>query len=126
MKKCNSFDGNPKINLYEFLYLFQVRPRMQMLGYQFVPPPEAASAQLLPPLTPHQSLGQVAKPQHPRLPGYSGYLGGLPGNLAGERKGINDSPGTITYRFLTAETNLKALYIFRCFLTQPQQLSYLK
>ena len=73
MKKCNSFDGNPKINLYEFLYLFQVRPRMQMLGYQFVPPPEAASAQLLPPLTPHQSLGQVAKPQHPRLPGYSGY-----------------------------------------------------
>jgi hypothetical protein len=64
---------------------------MQMLGYQFVPPPEAASAQLLPPLTPHQSLGQVAKPQHPRLPGYSGYLG-LPGSM-GERKGINDSPG---------------------------------
>ena len=65
---------------------------MQMLGYQFVPPPEAASAQLLPPLTPHQSLGQVAKPQHPRLPGYSGYPGGLPGSM-GERKGINDSPG---------------------------------
>merc|ERR1712223_284083 len=43
----------------------QVRPRMVTLGYQFVPPPEAASAQLLPPLTPHQSLGQIAKPQHP-------------------------------------------------------------
>lgn len=40
----------------------QVRPRM-LLNYQFVPPPDAVSAQLLPPLTPHQSLGQVAKPQ---------------------------------------------------------------
>merc|ERR1711963_1014219 len=56
----------------------QVRPRMQMLGYQFVPPPEAASAQLLPPLTPHQSLGQIAKPQHPHR-----HLD----------RNINDSPG---------------------------------
>jgi hypothetical protein len=43
-----------------------VRPRLSTyLGYQFVPPPEAASAQLLPPLTPHQSLGQAARPQYP-------------------------------------------------------------
>ena len=48
------------------------------LGYQFVPPPEAASAQLLPPLTPHQSLGQIAKPQHPHR-----HLD----------RNINDSPG---------------------------------
>ena len=27
----------------------------------------------------------------------------------------------INYWFLTTETNLKALYIFRCFLTQPHQ-----
>lgn len=40
----------------------QVRPRM-LLNYQFVPPPDAISAQFIPPLTPHQSLGQIAKPQ---------------------------------------------------------------
>ena len=44
-----------------------VRPRLSTyLGYQFVPPPEAAvGGQLLPPLIPHQSLGQAALPQHP-------------------------------------------------------------
>ena len=45
---------------------------MQMLGYQFVPPPEAASAQLLPLWHPTKAWD---KPNlnTPRLPGYSGY-----------------------------------------------------
>ena len=73
---------------------------MQMLGYQFVPPPEAASAQLLPPLTPHQSLGQVAKPQHPKLPGYH------PGLPVLERKGMNDSPGAVDTSLDTPPSNL--------------------
>ena len=30
-------------------------------------------------------------------------------------------PGIIDFRFLTTETNLKALYIFLCFFTQPHQ-----
>ena len=30
-------------------------------------------------------------------------------------------PGIINYGFLTTETNLKALYIFHCFLIQPHQ-----
>ena len=30
-------------------------------------------------------------------------------------------PGIIDFRFLTTETNLKALYIFLCFLTQSHQ-----
>ena len=50
-----------------------VRPRHPNIHmmYQYVPPPEAASIQLIPPLTPHQSLGQVAKPQHPARPSSS-------------------------------------------------------
>merc|ERR1712048_1183716 len=67
----------------------QVRPRMMTLGYQFVPPPEAASAQLLPPLTPHQSLGQIAKPQHPS----SHRQPLLPERILKDRNFNNDSPG---------------------------------
>ena len=41
----------------------QVKPRILPTGYQFVPPPDAISAALVPPLTPHQSQNQAAKPQ---------------------------------------------------------------
>jgi len=76
----------------------QVRPRM-MLGYQFVPPPEAASAQLLPPLTPHQSLGQVAKPQHPRMP-----VVPMERNQYGHPR--NDSPGAADTSLDTPPSNV--------------------
>ena len=39
----------------------QVKPRI-LPGYQFVPPPDASSA-LVPPLIPHQSQNQAARPQ---------------------------------------------------------------
>ena len=86
-----------------------VRPRLSLqqqqhayLGYQFVPPPEAASAQLIPPLTPHQSQGQVARPQqHPAvalsalgMPGSHHYLHGRPPSSSADRTDRkNDSPG---------------------------------
>ena len=76
-----------------------VRPRLSLqqqqhayLGYQFVPPPEAASAQLIPPLTPHQSMGQVARPQHPSS-----------SSAAGDRK--NDSPGVVDTSLDTPPSN---------------------
>lgn len=68
----------------------QVRPRMM---YQYVPPPEAASGQLIPPLTPHQSLGQAARPQHPTRsqndsPGVADTsLDTPPSNIQGSRPG---------------------------------------
>ena len=81
-----------------------VRPRLSLqqqqhayLGYQFVPPPEAASAQLIPPLTPHQSQGQVARPQHPAAmsalgaPGFHPF--GRPSSSADRAGPKNDSPG---------------------------------
>ena len=36
-------------------------------------------------------------------------------------KGTSKVLGIVHYKFLTTETNLKALNIFRCFLTQPHQ-----
>lgn len=78
----------------------KVRPRLSSqqqqhayLGYQFVPPPEAASAQLLPPLTPHQSLGQIARPQHPSSSN----------RPPSDRK--NDSPGVVDTSLDTPPSN---------------------
>ena len=71
-----------KINKY-FVYI---------IGYQFVPPPEAASAQLIPPLTPHQSQGQIARPQHPAR-----------GHTPSDRK--NDSPGVADTSLDTPPSN---------------------
>ena len=47
------------------------------------------------------------------------------GPVLSVRPSISASVGIVinimNYRFLTTETNYKAFYIFRCFLTQPHQ-----
>ena len=61
-------------------------------------------------------------------PGHGNIFGGtVLGNIYASAANSNSKPGAvivtgkINYRFSTTERSLKALYIFRRFLTQPHQ-----
>ena len=49
----------------------------------------------------------------------------IPGNKPRRQDSYQQAMGMINYRFLTTETNLKALYIFRCFLTTSSVIPFL-